>query len=76
MVLNWKIKLESYFSISLHHCSTKFGKEQKANTYFKGTMLKTDFVSGKSLTIKEKGKLEGEFAMITTEAGQEHVAPL
>lgn len=39
-------------------------------------MLKTGFVSGRSKTILEKGKLEGEFASVTTEAAQEHVDPL
>lgn len=39
-------------------------------------MLKAGFVSGKSSTMKEKGKLEGEFASVTMEAAQERVAPL
>lgn len=39
-------------------------------------MVKTGFVTGNSSRIKEKGKIEGEFALTTLEAVREHVAAL
>lgn len=55
MVLNWKIKLEGYLPISLHHYSTlNLERNQKQALILKSQFCKTGLTNGKTSVVMKK----------------------
>lgn len=65
MVLNWKIKLESYLSVSLHHGSTLSLERNKKQIFLWRCHAKDWIFKWQKSKDKGKGELEGEFASVS-----------